>query len=123
MEFIEFIKEKRRLSKDCYLDCDECKLSKSNTNTGLSCFELMEYRPEDAERILKEWIEEDMKNIDWSTIPVDTLVEIETTAGWLPRYFSKYENDKIYTWLNGATSKTTEEDQFWSKARLVKEDK
>lgn len=123
MEFVEFMKEKNRLTKRCSTFCDYCKFSSRNNKAELNCTNFLEQHPEEAERILQEWVEEDRLAIDWTKVPVDTLIEVYTTMGWMNRYFAKYENGKIYTWLNGATSKTTNTDQEWQKARLVKEEK
>lgn len=44
--------------------------------------------------------------IDWSKVKVDTpiLVRYEEETKWRKRYFAKYENGKVYTWLYGRTS-------------------
>lgn len=46
------------------------------------------------------------KEIDWSKIPVDTKVLVRNSQDqeWECRYFAKYENGKIYTFVYGATS-------------------
>ena len=46
--------------------------------------------------------------IDWSKIPRDTKVYVRQNQedGWELRYFTKYENNKFYTYSNGRT--------FWS---------
>lgn len=122
MEFVAFMKEKSRLTNGCLVKCSECKFSSFHNGTDYPCETFMFKRPKEAERILQEWVEEDRLAIDWTKVPVDTLIEVYTSMGWTNRYFAKYENGKIYTWLNGATSKTTNTDQEWQKARLVKEE-
>ena len=44
--------------------------------------------------------------VDWSKVAVDTpiLVRDYKENEWIKRYFAKYENGKVYTWLGGATS-------------------
>ena len=44
--------------------------------------------------------------VDWSKVAVDTPILVRDFAGgeWAQRYFAKYENGKVYTWLGGATS-------------------
>ena len=44
--------------------------------------------------------------VDWSKVAVDTpiLVRDFKEDVWRNRYFAKYENGKVYTWLGGATS-------------------
>lgn len=46
------------------------------------------------------------EEIDWSKIPVDTEVLVRNSQDqeWECRYFAKYENGKIYTFVYGATS-------------------
>lgn len=48
------------------------------------------------------------QEIDWSKIPRDTKVYVRQNQedGWELRYFTKYENNKFYTYSNGRT--------FWS---------
>ena len=44
--------------------------------------------------------------VDWSKVVVDTPILVRDSKGsvWRNRYFAKYENGKVYTWLGGATS-------------------
>ena len=44
--------------------------------------------------------------VDWSKVAVDTPILVRDSEGsvWRNRYFAKYENGKVYTWLGGATS-------------------
>lgn len=43
--------------------------------------------------------------IDWSEIPIDTKVLVsENGFNWYKRYFSKYEDGKIYCFKYGANS-------------------
>ena len=32
---------------------------------------------------------------------------------WIPRHFCKYENDRVYTWIDGYTSHTTDDWVSW----------
>lgn len=44
---------------------------------------------------------------DWSKVPVDTPVLISNDKEiWFKRYFARYEDGKVYCWLNGKTSWT-----------------
>lgn len=46
---------------------------------------------------------------DWSKVPVDTPVLISNDKEiWFKRYFARYEDGKVYCWLNGKTSWTAE---------------
>lgn len=72
------------------------------------------------------WLDEEYKGpeIDWSKIPVDTLIRVRfyKSDDWINRYFSKYENGKVYAWNNGTTSKTGKSDSPWRYCEIVTED-
>ena len=72
------------------------------------------------------WLDEEYKGpeIDWSKVPVDTLIRVRSCKSddWVNRYFSKYENGKVYAWDNGTTSKTGKSDCPWLCAEIVNED-
>lgn len=63
--------------------------------------------------------------INWSEIPVDTLIFVrdDDSEDWLPRYFCDYDGDKIYTWDDGQTSWSSDCDFSysvpWKQAKLV----
>ena len=46
------------------------------------------------------------KEVDWSKIPVDTKVLVKNSQDqeWERRYFAKYEDGKVYAFMNGVTS-------------------
>lgn len=64
------------------------------------------------EDMLAEWGEDEYVDIldyvdetDWSQVPVDTKVLVETEViGHTCDHFAKYENGKVYIWANGKTS-------------------
>lgn len=65
--------------------------------------------------------------IDWTKIEVDTpiLVRGFETGKWYRRYFSRYENGKVYAWQDGATSWSVEDDEcvvFWKYAKLYEKE-
>lgn len=60
--------------------------------------------------------------VDWSKVPVDTpmLVRSYTDSRWRRRYFAKYEDGKVYTWTDGATSWSDELGAVsWGYAKLA----
>ena len=61
------------------------------------------------------------KIADPSTFPVDTLIEVKLSITWNNRHFAKYENSKVYFWVNGGTSKTTKYAEIASEWRLPEE--
>lgn len=60
---------------------------------------------------------------DWSKVPVDTPVLISDDKEiWFKRYFARYEDGKVYCWLNGKTSWTAEcefSTGHWDYAKLA----
>lgn len=101
--------------------CDGCKYS----NTACAT-------PEDIERIgVEENIRDvimfettDKSEIDWAKVEKDTLIEVRENGErpWDRRYFAKYQDGKIYAYLDGRTSKTESQIIDWEFARLAEED-
>ena len=69
--------------------------------------------------------------VDWSTVAIDTPILVSnSTEKWHKRYFCKYEDGKVFTWLNGSTSWTaddipaitTKRYTSWDYAKLAEED-
>lgn len=65
--------------------------------------------------------------VDWCKITVDTKVWVkdEGDSKWYPRYFAKYEDGKVFTWKDGATSYSIQDKVFcctyWKYAKLAEE--
>ena len=61
--------------------------------------------------------------VDWSKVAVDTPIFVRDSKGsvWRNRYFAKYENGKVYTWLGGATSWSVDSGEVtdWKFAKLA----
>ena len=61
--------------------------------------------------------------VDWSKVAVDTPILVRDFVGdeWARRYFAKYENGKVYTWLGGATSWSVDSGDItdWKFAKLA----
>lgn len=72
------------------------------------------------------WLDEeyDEPEVDWSNVPVDTLIRVKENKidEWILRYFAKYKDGRIYAWDNGCTSKTTDCVATWRYAEIVNED-
>ncbi len=72
------------------------------------------------------WLDEEYEEpeVDWSKVPVDTLIRVKLYEAdeWVNRYFSKYENGKVYAWDSGRTSKTGKDNIPWQYAEIVNED-
>lgn len=67
------------------------------------------------------------EEIDWSKIPVDTKIWVKDfeNNNWIPRYFAKYENGKVFTYDYGRTSWSCGDSSplGWDYAKLVEEPK
>ena len=66
--------------------------------------------------------------VDWSNVALDTPIFVRDSVEekWLRRYFAKYENGKVYTWLGGTTSWSAHRSNVvgWGMAKLAEsEDK
>lgn len=68
------------------------------------------------------------KEVDWSKIPVDTKVLVKNSQDqeWERRYFAKYEDGKVYAFMNGVTSWSISawgDIAPWEEAKLVEDKK
>lgn len=62
--------------------------------------------------------------VDWERVEVDTpiFVKMKDDKVWKCRYFSKYENGKVYAWVDGKTSwsnRVCDEPSCWEIAKLA----
>lgn len=62
------------------------------------------------------WLQEEYEEpkepeVDWSNVEVDTPIYVRDNreTPWMRRYFAKYENGKIFVWIDGKASWTSEE--------------
>lgn len=76
----------------------------------------------------KEWSEQEYVEppVDWSKVPVDTKVYVRDfdNGCWIPRHFARFEDGKIVTWNDGATSFSI--DDFnnvskWNQGKLAED--
>ena len=77
----------------------------------------------------EEYIEPAKPEVDWSNVPVDTLVRVRNsvTEDWELRYFMEFRKDYHYnryiTWRGGKTSKTAKGDCVdWQYCELVEDE-
>lgn len=59
----------------------------------------------------EEYIEPPKPKVDWSKVPVDTLVRVrdDEDSPWVLQYFKEFDEERNYkflAWSNGRTSKT-----------------
>lgn len=51
--------------------------------------------------------------VEWENVPVDTPVIARAEFEKLKLYFAKYENGKVYCFINGKTSWSGTDDFYW----------
>lgn len=93
---------------------EECCNFWCNTCTKLFAFWLDE-----------EYEEPEKPEVDWSKVPVDTLVRVQydNSPKWFLRYFKGYEHGAVapyVTWVSGTTSATSGGlEEHWKYCELV----
>lgn len=74
---------------------------------------------------LDEIVRMDFKEIvDWSKIPIDTKILVSDDGeDWIRRYFAKYEDGRVYAFMEGTTSFTVYNEGIcdWEYAKLYEE--
>lgn len=98
------------------LDCEDCIFSRVEQDDSYC-----------GEKI-KKWSEQEYVEppVDWSKVPVDTKVYVRDfdNGFWIPRHFARFEDGKIVTWNDGATSFSI--DDFnnvskWNQGKLAED--
>ena len=117
---IEYLEKFVRIRKEeiCNegVDCQSCKYG------DVSCiprYGIINMNIKDhIQRVMEFKLPE--PNIDWSKVEKDTLIEVsDDCEKWHKRYFAMCEYGKVYAYLDGCTSKTTNQISPWEYARLV----
>lgn len=75
----------------------------------------------------EEYTEPPKPEVDWSNVPVDTLVRVRDrqSDSWRLRYFKEYRPNNFYNfsvWKNGATSKTERDRELYRFCELVEDE-
>ncbi len=79
------------------------------------------------------WLDEEYEEppkpeVDWSKVPVDTLVRVQYDKSnkWILRYFKGYEHGAVapyVTWVSGTTSATSGGlEEHWKYCELVEDE-
>lgn len=73
---------------------------------------------------VEQWLQsEHVEQVDWSKVKVDTPIYVRCSDDekWVPRYFAKFEDGRVYAWSDGTTSFTTPIDGAvdWEYAKLA----
>ena len=75
---------------------------------------------------IKKWFEQeyDEPAVDWSNVPVDTKIFVRNNSDseWLRRHFAKFEDGRVYVWVDGRTSYTGNITDYWDVAKLAEEE-
>lgn len=105
----EYMKKKKEMLDDLgrtqgvceSVNCNNCPYKNGDND----CMEIEFSNPDKALEIVMEY----KPKVDWSKVEVDTkvLVRDRDDEEWERAYFAEYSNDKIYTFVNGKTSFTT----------------
>ena len=102
-------------NKPCACDNLSCDFCIASTDT---CFKIIS-KWADAEYIESE--------VDWAKVKVDTpvLVKEYSNGNWVRRYFAKYQNGCVYTFGNGTTSWSSNNEGTisWKFAKLAEVEK
>lgn len=100
------------------IDCEDCKYH------NISCVSTEEIAEIGAENHIKSVMMFGTKfEIEWSKVEKDTLIEVGNDGkGWNRRYFARYQNGTVYTYIDGRTSKTESRIVDWNYARIADED-
>lgn len=96
------------------LDCNECYFStQDDGDCGIAC---------------QEWCNAEYVEppVDWTKVPVDTPILVSAYDGiiscWEHRYFAKFQDGKVYAWVNGCTSwSANNEYMSWECAKLAED--
>lgn len=125
---IEYYKDK--LVKSGIINVDKLAVIEEQPricNTGILCDECLfnnniDFCSDEALNWLFSEYEE--PEVDWSKVEVDTpiLVTDDVRSKWFKRYFAKFEDRKVYTWQDGATSWTADGEynvNYWKYAKLA----
>lgn len=104
-----------------YIDGRESSENFCRTSSCESCSKLFAF-----------WLEEEYvepQKVDWSKVPVDTLVMVKDFERdeWVLRYFKgideNCEESKYMTWIAGSTSKTAYGfTEYWNYCELVEDE-
>ena len=108
-------KYKDKLVELCVIDIDRLALIQGQPricNSSLLCNECLFNNNLDfcSDEALN-WLFSEYKEpeVDWSKVKVDTPIYVRCSDDekWVPRYFAKFEDGRVYAWSDGTTSFTT----------------
>lgn len=76
--------------------------------------------------LMDEYKEPEGSEVDWSKVPVNTKIYVRDKEEdrWVKRYFAKYENGRVFAWIDGYTSWGCQEYETisWEYAKLAEDE-
>lgn len=115
----------RFMKKQVFPSYDLKKCAKEGTCGGVTCIDCAKMF---ALWLDEEYIEPPKPKVNWSEVPVDTLVQVRDDENdkWALRYFRWFvrgHRTPFVTWADGATSKTAEAcTEYWKYCELVEDE-
>lgn len=76
--------------------------------------------------LMDEYKEPEGSEVDWSKVPVNTKIYVRDKEEdrWVKRYFAKYENGRVFAWIDGYTSWGCQEYETisWEYVKLAEDE-
>lgn len=120
---VNYFKEKFRMCSGTY--CENCSLGSHENSKYTDCTNFEKLYPEEAIKIVQEWSDKHPRQIDWTKVPVNTLVQVTNDHDcetWVDRYFCGYipqgERGKYITYNQGKRSENATDIGKWHYCKL-----
>ena len=103
-------KESLRVVRCTDVNCDDCLFGKLEGECEVNA---------------RDWLQsEHVEQVDWSKVKVDTPIYVRRSDDeeWESRHFAKFEDGRVYAWVDGATSWTANDECdviSWNCAKLA----
>lgn len=102
---LEYMKKKKEILNSLGRTGGECinvQCSRCIFNVAERCYGLELENPEKALELVMNY----EIPVDYTKVPVDTPIYVRDSEeeNWYPRHFAKFENEKVFTWMDGSTS-------------------
>lgn len=103
-------KESLRVVRCTDINCDDCLFGKLEGECEVNA---------------RDWLQsEHVEQVDWSKVKVDTPIYVRRSDDeeWESRHFAKFEDGRVYAWVDGATSWTANDECdviSWNCAKLA----
>ena len=121
---VNYFKEKFRMCSGT--NCENCLLGSNENGKNTHCTNFEKLYPEEAVKAVQEWSDKHPRQIDWTKVPVNTLVQVTNDSEcevWLNRYFCGYipqgERGKYITYGEGKRRENATDVGKWHHCRLA----